>query len=260
MRWSNRLTASVTLAALLCCVQDRARPQSHSPSPTPAKSAAPAPTPAAAKPRSQDQQKPQPSNAKQQDYFVLIDPSHGGGDKGAVLGSGVTEKHITLAFARELRKELTERGIACRLLREADVPISLEKRAELANQQRPFLYIGIHAATGPSGVRVYTPRVEKPATSAVPFLSWEAAQFPAMERSAAFARSVTRELQRKSVHVAGFSAALRPLNNVAAPAIGIELAAPPADAGTLLTQKVENPIATAVAIAIAQAHPGGAHP
>ncbi len=203
---------------------------------------------------------PQAPDVKQQDYFVIIDPSHGGTDKGAMLGSGVSEKQVTLAFARELRKELTERGIACKLLRETDVPVSLEKRAEFANQQRPFLYLGIHAAAGPSGVRVYAPRVDKPSASAPPFLNWDAAQFPAMERSAAFARTVTRELQRKNIRAAGLSAALRPLNNVTAPAIGIELAAPSADAGTLLTQKVENPIATAVAIAVAQARPAGARP
>ena len=190
----------------------------------------------------------------------MIDPGHGGSDKGAVLGSGLTEKQVALSFARELRKELVERGVACRLLRESDTLISLEKRAELANQQRPFLYLGIHASSGPGGVRVYAPLVDKSAASAPPFLAWNAAQYPATERSGAFAKSITRELQRRNIHVTGLSATLRPLNNITAPAIGVELAAPPADAGTLLSQKIENPIAAAVAIAITQTHPAGVHP
>jgi N-acetylmuramoyl-L-alanine amidase len=198
--------------------------------------------------------------AKKQEYFVLIDPGHGGADKGATLGSGISEKQVTLAFARELRKQLAERGIASHLLREADTPLSLEQRAEMANQQRPFLYLGIHASTGPKGVRVYAPRAQKPSSPAPAFLDWDAAQFPAMERSAGFARSVTRELQRREIHAVGLTAVLRPLNNVTAPAIGIEIAAPAVDAGTLLTQKVENPIATALATAVAQFRPGGARP
>ncbi len=55
----------------------------------------------------------------------MIDPSHGGNDKGANFSGKLMEKDITLRLARELRKELEERGIAARLLRESDIDLSL---------------------------------------------------------------------------------------------------------------------------------------
>jgi|SRR5579864_5709295 len=59
------------------------------------------------------------------EFFVMIDPSHGGNDKGASFGGKLVEKDITLRLARELRKELEERGIATRLLRDSDIDLSL---------------------------------------------------------------------------------------------------------------------------------------
>ena len=66
----------------------------------------------------------------------MIDPSHGGYDKGATFGGKLVEKDITLRLAREVRKELEERGIAARLLRESDIDLSLDRRAEITNEQR----------------------------------------------------------------------------------------------------------------------------
>jgi len=40
------------------------------------------------------------------EFFVMIDPSHGGNDKGATFGGKLMEKEITLRLAREVRKEL----------------------------------------------------------------------------------------------------------------------------------------------------------
>src|SRR6478735_6429157 len=79
------------------------------------------------------------------EFFVMIDPSHGGNDKGATFGGKLMEKEITLRLAREVRKELEERGIAARLLRESDIDLSLERRAEIANEQHAGLYVALHA-------------------------------------------------------------------------------------------------------------------
>ncbi len=81
----------------------------------PAASASPAPeqtTPAAAE-----------NQRRTQEFFVMIDPSHGGYDKGANFGGKLVEKDITLKLARELRKELEERGIPSRMLRDSDVDV-----------------------------------------------------------------------------------------------------------------------------------------
>ena len=79
------------------------------------------------------------------EFFVMIDPSHGGNDKGATFGGKLVEKDITLRLAREVRKELEERGIAARLLRESDIDLSLDRRAEITNEQRAGLYVALHA-------------------------------------------------------------------------------------------------------------------
>ncbi|HSK45767.1 MAG TPA: N-acetylmuramoyl-L-alanine amidase, partial [Candidatus Binatia bacterium] len=79
---------------------------------------------------------PTESRKRTPEFFVMIDPSHGGNDKGATLGGKLAEKDITLRLAREVRKELEERGIAARLLRESDIDLSLDRRAEITNEQR----------------------------------------------------------------------------------------------------------------------------
>jgi len=58
-------------------------------------------------------------------------------DKGASFGGKLVEKDITLRLARDLRKELEERGIAVRLLRESDVDLSLDRRAESPTNSVP---------------------------------------------------------------------------------------------------------------------------
>src|SRR5262245_14947838 len=78
---------------------------------------------------------PQAAKRVAPEFFVMIDPSHGGDDKGAVFAGKAREKDFTLALARELRKELEERGVAARLLRDSDLNLSLERRAEIANEE-----------------------------------------------------------------------------------------------------------------------------
>src|SRR4051812_7936036 len=96
------------------------------------------------------------------DFFVIIDPSHGGYDAGANFGGKLLEKDVTLKLARELKKELDERGIAARMLRDSDVDVSLDRRAEIANEQHAGLYIALHAGGPGRGVRVYAPLLPNP--------------------------------------------------------------------------------------------------
>jgi len=103
----------------------------------------------------------------------MIDPSHGGYDKGADFGGNLVEKDITLKLARELRKELEERGIASRMLRDSDVDVPLERRAEITNEQRAGIYVALHAGRPGRGVRVYTPLLVNPEQPAGRFLPWE---------------------------------------------------------------------------------------
>src|SRR5215471_3659130 len=109
--------------------------------------------------------------------FVMIDPGHGGDDDGAVLSDKLMEKDLTLALARRLKAELHEKGIVARLLRDADATLSLQQRAETANEQRAALYVALHAGMPGRGIRVYSPANVSPRVAATGrFLPWDNAQ------------------------------------------------------------------------------------
>jgi N-acetylmuramoyl-L-alanine amidase len=187
------------------------------------------------------------------EFFVMIDPSHGGNDKGASFGGKLVEKDITLRLARELRKELEERGIATRLLRDSDIDLSLERRAEITNEQHAGLYVALHAGRPGKGVRVYASFLTDPQPPlASRFMPWESAQSGALGRSQIAARAVSDELRKKGLTVANLAMPVRPLNNLASPAIAVELTPEIDDPQSLENQKRQNSVAAAVAAAIAQ--------
>jgi N-acetylmuramoyl-L-alanine amidase len=197
---------------------------------------------------------PSPEGQKRPpEFFVMIDPSHGGADKGASFGARLVEKDITLRLARELRKELEERGITVRLLRESDIDLSLDRRAEITNEQRASVYVALHAGRPGKGVRVYAPvlaAAQQP--QAGRFLPWESAQSGALPHSQNLARAVSEELKKKGLTVASLGVPLRPLNNIATPAIAVELAPDEDNLQPRESQKRQNDVATAIALGIVQ--------
>jgi N-acetylmuramoyl-L-alanine amidase len=187
------------------------------------------------------------------EFFVMIDPAHGGDDKGATLGTKLSEKDLTLALARELKKELQARGIPARLVRDSDVNLALERRAEITNENHAGLYVALHAGTPGAGVRVYSCALPPAAVPAGRFLPWESAQAAYLERSRLLIRSVAPALRKKGLQVAVLASPLRPLNNVAAPAIAVELAAATDTQSLQQNSKLRSTVASAIADGIAQA-------
>ena len=182
----------------------------------------------------------------------MIDPSHGGYDKGASFGGKLLEKDVTLKLARELRKELEERGIPSRMLRDSDVDVPMERRAEITNEQRAGIYVALHAGRPGHGVRVYTPLLSDPQQPAGRFLPWESAQAAALDRSKAAGQAVATELRRKGETVATFGIPIRPLNNIVVPAIAVEVAPVGDDPQSLESPQRNNGISSAIATGIAQ--------
>lgn len=182
----------------------------------------------------------------------MIDPSHGGDDKGAVFSSRIAEKDVTLALARELRRGLQERGIPARLLRDSDVNVSLERRAEVSNQQRPGLYVALHAGTPGPGVRVYAPLLPPTQQASGNFLPWESAQAASLAHSEAMAKAITQELKKKDIKAPYLQTFLRPLNNVTTPAIAVEMAVDRGDLRQLENAKLQDIVVSAIASAVAQ--------
>ncbi len=105
--------------------------------------------------------KPPHKSKKVRPYTVMIDPGHGGLDPGAIGLSGIYEKSVTLAMARELRIELKKyKNINVVLTRDRDVFVPLRERIRLARKAETDLFISIHADSiknsNISGPSVYT--------------------------------------------------------------------------------------------------------
>jgi N-acetylmuramoyl-L-alanine amidase len=82
----------------------------------------------------------------QRDLIVAIDAGHGGKDPGAIGPTGIREKNITLAAARELAKQINaEPGMKAVLIRDNDVFVSLQDRFMKARQAQADLFISVHA-------------------------------------------------------------------------------------------------------------------
>jgi N-acetylmuramoyl-L-alanine amidase len=78
--------------------------------------------------------------------LVMLDPGHGGKDPGAIGVSGTYEKHVALATAFELKRQLEASGrYRVFLTRSRDVFVPLEQRVELADRHRAMLFVSMHA-------------------------------------------------------------------------------------------------------------------
>ena len=242
MRWNSRLTFH--FGAALLAVGGLIGGAAFSQQPSGAQTS-PAASPSPSSPSRELPRRPE--------FFVMIDPSHGGEDKGAALGGKVLEKDLTLALARELRRELEERGIPARLVRESDATLSLERRAEIANEEHAAMYIALHAGPPGSGVRVYMPLLPSaPAPSGL-FLRWESAQAPALGRSKAVAMAVAADLRKTGMTVSTLATPLRPLNNLVAPAIAVEWTPRAGGSRAGESQKTLNTLASAIAAGLVRA-------
>ncbi len=78
--------------------------------------------------------------------LVMLDPGHGGKDPGAIGVSGTFEKHVSLATALELKRQLEADGrYRVELTRTRDVFIALEDRVGRAQQRNAALFVSMHA-------------------------------------------------------------------------------------------------------------------
>lgn len=91
---------------------------------------------------------------------VVIDAGHGGSDPGARGPTGLRESEVTLAVSRRVAERLAvEHGIDVVMTRDSDVYVTLEDRAQRANDARADLFVSIHCnaaeRTEARGVSVY---------------------------------------------------------------------------------------------------------
>ena len=93
--------------------------------------------------------------------MIAIDAGHGGVDPGATGSRGQLEKHVTLAYAKALKKALVKSGrYRVVLTRENDKFILLRDRVKKAREAGADMFISLHADSAPEdyarGLSVYT--------------------------------------------------------------------------------------------------------
>ena len=75
---------------------------------------------------------------------IMIDPGHGGKDKGAPGPNGVWEKQIALAISRRLQKALREKGYTVFMTRSGDRYPSLQDRVNMRGGAKADILLSIH--------------------------------------------------------------------------------------------------------------------
>jgi N-acetylmuramoyl-L-alanine amidase len=94
------------------------------------------------------------------EWTIIIDPGHGGEDDlGCKSQSGLLEKDVVLAVAKEVQKLSNQQGLLIHLTRSRDVKKTRIQRFQSANRKQGQLFLSLHcnASFSPShkGIRLY---------------------------------------------------------------------------------------------------------
>jgi len=76
---------------------------------------------------------------------VVLDPGHGGHDKGAVSPRKIYEKLLTRNIANRVRNLLQARGFTVYLTREDDRYLTLSERCKIAARRKADVFVSLHA-------------------------------------------------------------------------------------------------------------------
>ncbi|MCP4684894.1 MAG: hypothetical protein GY867_05525 [bacterium] len=81
---------------------------------------------------------------------IVVDAGHGGDDYGAIGSRGTREKDVVLNIAKKLASLIRkDKKFKVIMTRDRNKTVSLERRAEIANQAGADLFISIHANASP---------------------------------------------------------------------------------------------------------------
>jgi N-acetylmuramoyl-L-alanine amidase len=183
-------------------------------------------------------------------HTIVIDPGHGGDDEGVKGASGLKEKDLTLQIARRLKVTMESRwGLRVLLTRDGDDNVPLDRRTELANNNKADLFLSLHvnAAMRASvrGAQVLTLSLDafkdrtlqaQPTNPPLPVIGggvrsidpvpWDTAQIPFARRSASLAAAMVQRLMERGIPLRprpAVQAPLRVLMGANMPAVLIEV-------------------------------------
>ncbi|MCD6153683.1 MAG: N-acetylmuramoyl-L-alanine amidase [Syntrophobacterales bacterium] len=194
-------------------------------------------------------------------HVVIIDPAHGGADRGVKLSRNLCEKDITLIIAKDLKKNLSKtKNVKIYLTRSADKKLSISERIKIARRSKADLFVSLHINAGfgknSSGYEVYFPGFGKtPARKgdSNEILN-DMVRNKYLNDSVRFAQIVMRNIEKVfSRQGRGLRNAPIPvLEGLAIPAVVIELgfATNIKDRKKLLSRKIQKSIATALSKSI----------
>jgi N-acetylmuramoyl-L-alanine amidase len=95
--------------------------------------------------------KPNVGDGRLAGKIIVVDPGHGGHDRGAHFGS-LNEKDLTLEIGRQLGVKFAEAGATVIMTRRTDVFIPLMTRSDISNENHANFFISCHInSTGGEG-------------------------------------------------------------------------------------------------------------
>lgn len=83
-------------------------------------------------------------NLPLKDIKILLDPGHGGDEKGAKGPTGYPEKKVNLIVSQLVEQQLKAMGATVYLTREKDIDVSLKERMAAIDKIKPDLAISVH--------------------------------------------------------------------------------------------------------------------
>ena len=171
---------------------------------------------------------------------IVLDPGHGGNDRGAGAGDEFNEKRFTLSLAQMVAAELSP-TYRVELTRSADIELAPADRAGLANHLKADLMVSLHGGVAPycshrSAIVYYhddKPMVLPPTTadrgaaaeSGDKFRAWEKLQIRHRQKSRKVAETIRKSLAASDAFdsVAVYRAPLAPLMGADLPAVLLEV-------------------------------------
>jgi N-acetylmuramoyl-L-alanine amidase len=194
--------------------------------------------------------------AVQPAFSVVIDPAHGGANTGARIASNLLEKEITLGIAARLRAALAARGIPAIDTRDSDIDLPVNQRAGIANHTLASACLVLHATASGTGVHLFTSSLApSSAANAAPNpVPWPTAQAAWITRSLRLTSEINSALGAVGVPATLGVASVAPIDNLACPAVAVEIAplASAAGAASVADSKYQQRIIDALASALVE--------
>ena len=149
-------------------------------------------------------------------FVVLINSAHGGENQGNTVNE-LKEKEITLEVGMTLEEMSQEGGIGLFMIRQQDMDISNESRAEMIRKIRPDLVVDLHVNADPANERTF-------GTSVVYNEMFYRPGITNAKLADIMERNLVTQIQGKALGVFGDSQNKYPLlSMIQVPAVSVEL-------------------------------------